>query len=420
VSDSSPSITFVDSNSLVIYFISCNQLPYIDYTFSISSESTIKKLIQNNDTLISKILCKLASREDRSGTNALQCLVHLSSSGSRIHQSIEEMMEGNAISRMIEIAITSRSSYSRKNSNQIESPWNKRVNFALALLANLTRTEKGSHQICKKCLCEENFQIGDNVYSIKEDKLLPKTTMTFLLSRFLSDAYLIKTTEKGILSSDSPNDPYQHLAAILMNITLVEQGRLFLLKKYNVTEKGKQYETTSVLSYLLPQLKSRNPIRRKGIAGCIKNCCHDEDSIWWLLHELDLIQHLLYPLTGPEELTLEEKHGMNPDLWLEGSDKKRESDETTRLLLVQAILLLCKCGRNSKNWIKTQRGEVILTIANMTEESEQVSDSIEECLKYLQTDEEETLTVDMNFLNVNNLLDIPSHHLIEEKYDSID
>lgn len=36
---------------------------------------------------------------------------------------------------------------------------------------------------------------------------------------------------------------------------------------------------------------------------------------------------------------------MNPEFWLSGIDKKREVDVDIRMLLVEAILLLCACGR---------------------------------------------------------------------------
>jgi len=182
------------------------------------------------------------------------------------------------------------------------------------------------------------------------------------------------------------NDPYQHFAAVLMNATQTEAGRQFLVR----LKKNDKDESWSILQALLPQLRSRNPIRRRGIAGCLRNCCLDTDSAWWLLNVVRLTKHLLYPLAGPEELDLDEKRGLDPDLWLEGPDKIREVDHYTRLYLVEAILLLCASGRKSRDHLRLARVYLILKWADMVEEHEDVSERINECVQFLRRDEEGT------------------------------
>lgn len=207
--------------------------------------------------------------------------------------------------------------------------------------------------------------------------------MTILLSKFLKVS-IIRDANQGLQqnfeeASDSLNDPYQHFATILMNVTQLERGRMYLMR---------QSEGSSILENLLLQLRSQNPVRRQGIAGAVKNCCFEKDSAWWLLNQLHILKHLLYPLAGPEELDIDEKIGMDPDLWLEGPEKRRETDHDTRLLLVESILLLCATGKQSRKCIRVARTYVILKLADMVEESEDISEKINEVVQFLRRDEE--------------------------------
>ena len=106
------------------------------------------------------------------------------------------------------------------------------------------------------------------------------------------------------------------------------------------------------------------------------------------MNELKIIKHVLYPLAGPEELDVDEKRGLDPDLWLEGPDKVREPDHYARLYLVESLLLLCATGRKSRETIRLARTYVILKVADMVEEQEDVSERINECVQYIRRDEE--------------------------------
>ena len=205
-------------------------------------------------------------------------------------------------------------------------------------------------------------------------------------------------------------DPYQHVAAVIMNITQLEKGRDFLMKLTSCGVSGGVKEVTSTatpsstktsttaqtvstshLQSLLPQLTSPNPSRRRGIAGTLKNCCFSQDSIWWLLNVVHLDKALLMALAGPEELTIDEKVGLDPDYWLLGPQKHREPDELVRLYVVEAILLLLSSGgRRARETLRERRTYVILKLADMVEEDEEVSERMLECVQYLRRDEEGT------------------------------
>ena len=352
-------------------------------------------------------LCRLSSRPGDIGNDALTALVRLSSTGPSADQACDDLVNCGAANRMTEIALTSPPA---ATDGEALEAWRRRINLSLAVLANLTRTEKGAVEFCGKSMPDEAIVEKAINEGNVEEKLKPaKPTLTLLLSRFLLPT-LIKTTPideddaDGEISKSKENtnaahleeevednaasnsdDPYQHMAAILMNATAVEQGRKFVTR---LQHKKKDVPPTSVLQLILPQLRSPNPIRRRGIAGVIKNCCFDKDSSYWLLHEVDLVKQLLYPLAGPEELDPDDKIGLDPDLWLEGPDKVREPDEVTRQCLVEALLLLLASGRRSREFIRNQKTYVILMMADMVEESEAVSEGINGCVQYLRRDEE--------------------------------
>jgi len=354
-------------------------------------------------------LCKLSSRSNETaGTNALASLVYLSSHGTSINQCIEDMLDCGGISRMSEIALSNPNddTIAREKGLSVMESWKKRVNFALALLANMTRTERGAIELCGFTMPEEAIPSSQGDQAVDEIESLPsKPTMALLFSRFMNASFVSKPKRNNDRTNDDNDevdedveisiedisakgdDPYQHFAAVLMNATQVQQGRKFVMKLSNL---DKDTKATSVLQDIIVELRSSNPVRRRGVAGTVKNCCFEKDSSWWLLNEVNIVPKILYPLAGPEELDVEEKTGMDPDLWLEGPDKVRESDQVTRLLLVEAILLLCATGRRSRESLRLQKTYTILKLLDMVEESEEVSERINEIVQYLRRDEQGT------------------------------
>jgi len=341
-----------------------------------------------------KPLCRLASRSNEpSGLNALAALVQFSAQGTSTHQCIEDILDCGGINRMTEIALS-------PPGNGNDESWRKRVNYALALLANMTRTERGAIDLCGRSMPDEAVPMPKIDEEEEKAELPSKPTMALLTAMFLHNGHIKKgqDEEKEEIDEDendidiekiaaSADDPFQHFAAVLMNATQVEQGRRFVMR---IIHKDDKTKGTSILQRIIPELRGTNPVRRRGIAGTIKNCCFEKDSAWWLLHEVEIVPKILYPLAGPEELDIGEKRGMDPDLWLEGPDKVREPDEVTRILLVEAILLLCASGRRWRKVIRVQKTYVVLKMMDMSEESEEVSEKINECVQYLRRDEEGT------------------------------
>ena len=363
-----------------------------------------------------------------------------------------------------------------KSSSKLAQEWNvwrQQVNYACALLANATRTERGavdfiglsfpeeaipSNHLSGRGVVKNNKGDGEEGKEVEAEmeeeeeeegggvsnggvsaygKRETKPTATLLLSRFLNSAFIDTSSsahDKAIASmspkkldeydsdldddninddDDEPNmknelepqkmepmgeeyyDPYQHVAAVIMNITQLDTGREFLMRLVHSEKKensssNKNTQSTSHLQSLLPQLNSPNLHRRQGIAGTLKNCCFSQDSIWWLLNVVHMDKCLLLPLAGPEELDIDEKVGLDPDYWLLGPQKVREPDSLVRLYVTEALLLLLASGRRARETLRERRMYVIIKLADMVEENEEVSERMLECVQYLRRDEEGT------------------------------
>lgn len=441
---------------------------------------------------------------------------------------------GRGIARMLEIALSSPpppppfSSTNTIITTSTWMEWNERVNYACALLANATRTERGAVEFIG--LASTTAAAAASTKELDDDV---KPQATLLLARFLNPIFvninskeyrkarrvlkgknggavrdnnkdddeedlgsrriqLLSNTDDPTIDSDNDDyslddndglssltktstttpttssssntidlksgttvdccyDPYQHVAAVIMNIAQLERGRDFLMKFIHTTSSsnvvgesitrlpgegtvGKASTSTSHFQSLLLQLTtSPNPIRRQGIAGMIKNCCFSSDSIWWLLHVVHIDKTLLLPLAGPEELNIEEKVGLDPDYWLLGPKKVRETDELVRLYIVEALLLLLASGRQARDTLRERRTYVIIKLADMVEEDETVSDRLLECVQYLRRDEYGTeegssdkLASHKKFISNSSSIDNNNEGLLGEEdvgvvdYDNID
>lgn len=65
-------------------------------------------------------------------------------------------------------------------------------------------------------------------------------------------------------------DKFEHIAAILTNVTRLKLGRSLLL------EPGRGF-----IQALVAQLKSDNLLRRQGCAAALRNCCFSTEVCTW-------------------------------------------------------------------------------------------------------------------------------------------
>ncbi|CAI5747455.1 unnamed protein product [Peronospora destructor] len=240
------------------------------------------------------------------------------------------------------------------------------TDYSMMLLANMTTTIDGT-----KALLGYDDKSSDAAIVLREKKI---HTLT---SSFLEG----KPEPDGVDSSTGVptwDDEYQYVANILANISQVEQGRDFLLK---------MRLSTSLAGALLPQLKSPNVVRRRGITAAFKNLCFDSDNHFYLYDQLDISTHMMVLLAGPEELDEDDKMGMNPIVYSQGNKKKREHDRLVRLAAVDCLLLLCTTctGRNE---LRRKKVYPIIRNAHLEEPDEEIGDQIYKLVDFLIRDEE--------------------------------
>jgi hypothetical protein len=133
-------------------------------------------------------------------------------------------------------------------------------------------------------------------------------------------------------AATAEHDDFEYAGAILQNVTQLRDARLILLEP----ERG-------ILPALFPQLQAASVLRRRGVAGALRNCCFEleEKHVRYMLSPgVDVVTALLVPLAGPDRFTADEKHGMHPALYRGGGRKAREQDAVVRRALVESLVLL--------------------------------------------------------------------------------
>ena len=381
---------------------------------------------EGSETSNQNLLLELAA-----STLALQTLLYATSASEELTNAVvDQLLDHKAVGRLVELVLDLPG-----NTQQLSKSSKKIINTTLAILANLTRTERGALELVGTTLPDEAVYNNSDQEEASSDRPkieeLPddkeeeekspaakppdtendqhvriKASMELLLDRFLRNQPERHTDVD--LSVLEPNewdaalclsDPYQHFAALLMNATQVKAGRKFatrIPRASSSNQSGNEAPQLSVLQRLLPVLRGKsqhsNPFRRRGISGMVRNCCLDtKENAWWLLNVCKVLTPLLMPLMGPEELTFDDKKGMDPDLWLDGPDQVRDLDSITRLYCVESILALLASGRASRKTIRIAKTYMVLKTCDLAEPSEEVSEKISECVNFLRRDEEGTV-----------------------------
>jgi hypothetical protein len=347
-------------------------------------------------------------------TLALQTLLYATSASEELANAVvDQLLDHRAVGRLVELVLDLPT-----DTKQLSKSSKKIINTALAILSNLTRTERGATELVGTTLPDEAvYNIGKVEKSGEKsgDDETPshtkpsenendkhvriKASMELLLDRFVRNQPEKNTTVDLMVLE--PNewdaamcvmDPYQHFAALLMNATQVNAGRKFVTR---IPRDSSEDQPQSVLQRLLPVLREKsqhsNPFRRRGIAGMVRNCCLDtKENAWWLLNICKVLTPILTPLMGPEDMSFDDKKGMDPDLWLDGPDQIRDIDAVTRLYCVESVLALLASGRASRKTIRLAKTYMVLKTCDLAEPSEEVSEKISECVNFLRRDEEGT------------------------------
>eukprot|EP01138_Halocafeteria_seosinensis_P014948 gb/GECG01015259.1/.p1 GENE.gb/GECG01015259.1/~~gb/GECG01015259.1/.p1 ORF type:complete len:508 (+),score=75.75 gb/GECG01015259.1/:1-1524(+) len=246
-------------------------------------ESVKQQLVQVE---IPRRLSRLLGDFNSIAKDALKCLINLSDHTG----SLEQLFKGNIVDNIMSTLME-------------PSCENKRL--CVILLSNLSHTPEG---------CVQILQLND------QNRKLKGLHLRRLIQWFSLDP-------KG----SGEDDEFEYVATVLQNCSQMEDAREIVLEP-----------SRNLLSILLQQLSERSVIRRRGIAGTVRNCCFEihKKEDYLLSRSLRLIETIVTPLAGPEPQDIDDVEKM-PREWVElGSSKRHEADAETRRLLVEALVLI--------------------------------------------------------------------------------
>ena len=256
-------------------------------------------------------LRRLVGDRDDISRAAVTAMVNACSDG----ELAEQMLRAGAISAVMEALREVNCAYRRQ---------------ALMLLANLTQSEVG---------CAQVLQRGAALQGLHFRRLVSQLCQANAGGGATTSAHSLKTDVPG---GGDDDDELAYAATVIHNVTQLPEARRMLLEP----ERG-------MLPPLLKLLRSPSKVRRRGIAGALRNLCAETDAsdVAYLTSPgIDVVTALLYPLTGsPVVYTKGEREGMHEQLHsFPNGRKERERDPQTRLLLLDALALLAvtRVGRD--------------------------------------------------------------------------
>mmetsp|Transcript_16616 Transcript_16616/g.21562 ORF Transcript_16616/g.21562 Transcript_16616/m.21562 type:complete len:413 (+) Transcript_16616:15-1253(+) len=310
-----------------------------EFFLGVSATEKGRKALHNHGA--TKVLVKwIGDSLETVSINSYSTLVNLSA----------DMLE-DRIGILLELKITNR--IFETLTDDEASP--QLTDSALMLMANITTIQEGSREAL-----------------MSDDPVLIGQRMRRIVEKFLT----IKNNE-----NENEIDAWQHVATILCNVSQIQDGRDLLRRR-----------STKILPRLALELNSKNVIRRRGAAASIRNCCYETMDHDWLLYDIEIVGHLLLPLSGPEPLLESERDGLLPmilnELEKQGNNKKREDDIETRKSLLNAIHLLCT-SKISRQFLRKVRAYPIIRNMDNVENESDNKEIIFNIVNFLIRDEED-------------------------------
>ncbi|KAL5992119.1 hypothetical protein ACLOJK_013034 [Asimina triloba] len=168
---------------------------------------------------------------------------------------------------------------------------------------------------------------------------------------------------------DADDDPFEHVASILVNISKMEAGRSILLDP----KRG-------LLKQIIPQFDSTSLLRKKGVSGAIRNCCFEaENQLPYLLLISEFLwPALLLPVAGKKAYSEQDVSKMPPELGSALSHEREPVDDPgIRVQALEAIYLIAlqEAGRKA---LWSVNGTRILQVGYEDEEDPKVMEAYEQ------------------------------------------
>ncbi|KAL3682274.1 hypothetical protein R1sor_000296 [Riccia sorocarpa] len=284
------------------------------------SEDGIRVLTSKSSQFLPPLLNLLADPQEIAQP-AAEALVNLSQENS----SVDDFLKAGAVEKVMELVGKQGCGINR---------------LLVMLLVNLTQIESGAERL---------LQEGD-------EKLagLHVSRLVRFFSRSSGD-------KKG-------EDAFEHVAAILVNLSRLKFGRKLILD-----------QSRGLLKQILPQIDSRSLIRRQGVAGTVRNCCFEaeEDLPSLLLASSFLWPALLLPLAGKRAYSEEDTAKMPLELATPLSfERAPEEDPQVRIEAADALYLIA-LQEGGRRALWSVNGPRILQVGYEDEEDPKVMEAYE-------------------------------------------
>lgn len=171
-------------------------------------------------------------------------------------------------------------------------------------------------------------------------------------------------------------------------------GREALLGMPDSLEEG---STSPVpLSDLVMFTEHASPVRRSGVSSTLKNCAFVHEAHQLLLasgKRVNFLPYILLPLCGPEEFDLDDVEKLPEEVQFLPPDKKRDPDASTRLMLVETLILLCRT-RSGRDALRDRGAYPVVKAAHLAEHDEQIHVEMERLVNLLMRDESEETKIE--------------------------
>jgi len=195
-----------------------------------------------------------------------------------------------------------------------------------------------------------------------------------------------------------------YLGPFLSNLSQISEVRRDLMDK-----------ETNLFGRLLPFTQYQGSVvRRGGIVAVIRNCCLSTSDHEWLLDDdLNLLSHMLLPLAGPtpEDWADDEVEKLPMDLQYLDEDKKVESDDDIRKMLLEGLNQLC-ATRNGREMFRSRNVYLILRELHQRDANREVRLAAENIIDILIKTEEE--------INIDNYKEVEVPENMHEKFQHMD
>ncbi|BGP28547.1 Protein hgh1 [Rhodotorula toruloides] len=252
--------------------------------------------------------------------------------------------------------------------------------LACMLLSNMSKLDSVSRQILGLRVpvgTKPSAGEGETVAAAEDDDEI--AALDLLLEVFL----------RGEGKKYNPNANYDFLASVFANVSLLPQGRAFLLA---TPDRSVEPPLAKIISFT----EHPSTIRRGGVASTIKNAAFEKAGHTRLVARsndgpaeegcIDLLVQLLLPLCGNEEFDIDVLDELPSELQLLPSDKTRESDPQIRTILVETLVLLAT-NRSNREAMRKRGVYPVIKEAHLKETVPGVKEAMVRLVNLLMRDE---------------------------------